>query len=268
MIKAARSFVWLLAVLIACAVGTVAAPARAERLDLRIDLNALLTPVLNQDRSSLRDRILGGSRQRREVEVGRFVSQGGPSFVLDQAGTRPLLRFDGSTEIWALRPSAGLRGDIYFRNDIGEVVLRATRLGGLTLYTSAAPGGLPCAVTGEAARLRLPEHDIRVLLRHFVRESVRGGQAIGTDFEITARAVDASAASTFGDAATVAVDGIVRVGQSRAGRERLAGLRSIVIAAGPGPDVRRNGETLMVTVAPRLGAAGRPSSARVARALG
>lgn len=242
-------------------------PARADRIDLRLNFDALLSPVLNQNRPSLRDRILGRGNTVEITDVARFTSQGGPSFILDQAGNRALLRFEGSNEIWVLRPSAGLRGDIYFRNDVGEVVLRATRLGGLTLYTSASPGGLPCAVAGSANRLRLPEHDIRLLLRHFMRESVRAGQAAATDFEITARAVDPSGSNVYGDAATLAVDGIVRLGQSRSGREQLSGLRSIVIAAGPGPDVRRNGETLLLTVSPRLGAAGRPSSARVMRAL-
>lgn len=273
MIGSSPKISWFFAALIAFAMGSAPTPARAELTDLGAGLNAVWTAAAAagaavQTQPSLRDRILGRGEQRQEVAVARFTSQGGPSFVLDQAGNRPLLRFDGSSEIWVLRPSAGLRGDIYYRNDIGEVILRATRLGGLTLYTSAAPGGLPCAITGEAGRLRLPEHDIRVLLRHFMRESVRAGQAIGTDFEITARAVDPGSSNSFGDAATVAVDGVIRVGQSRAGRERLSGLRTIVIAAGAGPDARRNGDTLLVTVAPRLGPAGRPSSARVARALG
>ncbi|MBN8551989.1 MAG: DUF4908 domain-containing protein [Caulobacterales bacterium] len=267
MIKAARNFAWLLAVLIACVLGTAPTPARADRLNGRFDLNALLTPAMAQERQSLRDRILGRGSRREEVSVARFTSQGGPNFILDESGARPMMRFEGSDEIWVLRPSAGLRGDIYYRNDVGEMVLRMTRLGGITLYTASSPGGLPCAVAGAANRLSLPNHDIQLLLRHFMRESVRAGQAAGTDFEITARAVDPSASDVFGDAATLAVDGIVRMGQSRSGRERLSGLRSIIIASGSGPDARRNGETLMLTVAPRLGAAGRPSSARIMRAL-
>lgn len=259
--------IWFLAVLIACSIGSVATPVRADGLDLQGQIDALWTTISSQQQQSLRDRILGPRTQYREVAVVRFSSQGGPAFVLDQTSNRPLLRFDGSNEIWVLRPSAGLRGDIYYRNDVGEVMLRTNRLGGVTLYTGAAPNGLPCAVVGEARRLNLPEHDIRFLLRHFMRESVRAGQAIGQDFEITARAVDPAASDVYGDAATVAVDGIAGLAGTRGGRERMSGLRSILISSGPGPDVRRDGETLLLTVSPRLGAAGRPSSARVARAL-
>ena len=153
--------IWFLAVLIACSIGSVATPVRADGLDLQGQIDALWTTISSQQQQSLRDRILGPRTQYREVAVVRFSSQGGPAFVLDQTSNRPLLRFDGSNEIWVLRPSAGLRGDIYYRNDVGEVMLRTNRLGGVTLYTGAAPNGLPCAVVGEARRLNLPEHDIR-----------------------------------------------------------------------------------------------------------
>lgn len=237
-------------------------PALAASAEFRL----VLIVTVAQD-GSLRDRLFGGGRRDEAPAVARFTSEGGPSFILDQSGPRPLLRFEGSREIWALRPTAGVRGDVYYRNDVGEVVLRATRLGGVTLYTHDAPGGLPCAPETVAQPLRLPDHDVGSLFRHLLREAARGGQAMRGELEIRARDVDPDTDDVFGDAATVAVDGIVRMSRTQLGRERLTNLGLILIVEGPGPDARRDGNTLVITIAPRLGPAGRPSSARIIRAL-
>jgi len=253
--------------LVACAIVAVPAHARADALDLQGRISGFWSTISLQDRPEVENRVFGTRAQRNEISVARFTSQGGPSFVLDQSGLRPLLRYDGSSEIWVLRASAGLRGDVYFRNDIGEVVLRATRLGGLTLYTASAPGGLPCAATEEASRLQISRHDVQTLFRHMLREAARGGQAIRGQLEIRARDVEPQTDDIYGDAATVAIDGIVRVSQTRSGREHLQGLHVLSIVEGSGPNARRDGDTLVVTITPRLGPAGRPSSARVMRAL-
>lgn len=268
MVGRVPKFATLAAWLVACAVLAAPAHAYADRLSLQGHIDGFWATISLQDRSDLGNRIFGRRAQRGEVSVARFTSQGGPSFVLDQSGLRPLLRYDGSNEIWVLRASAGLRGDVYFRNDVGEVVLRATRLGGLTLYTASAPGGLPCAATETSGRLQIARHDVQTLFRHMLREATRGGQAIRGQLEIRARDVEPQTDDIYGDAATVAIDGIVRLSQARGGRERLQGLRILSIVEGSGPDARREGDTLVVTLAPRLGPAGRPSSARVMRALG
>lgn len=216
----------------------------------------------------MRERVFGRRGQRNEVSVARISSDGGPDFVLDQTNPmRPLLRYQSASEIWVLRATAGLRGDIYYRNDIGEVVLRVTRMGGLTLYTSNAPGGLPCAVAGTAGRLEIAHHDVRSLFRHMLREAARGGQAVNGQLEIRAHEVEPATDDMYGDAATVAVDGIVRLSQSRGGRDRLSGLRILSIVEGSSANAQRDGDTLTITIAPSHGPAGRPSSARVMRAL-
>jgi len=61
---------------------------------------------------------------------------------------------------------------------------------------------------------------------------------------------------------------VVRMSQSNAGRERVTNLRTMLIVIGSAAGARREGTTLIITVNPRLGPAGRPSSARVMRALG
>ena len=257
---------WVFAALIACAIGGTPAPARAEGLNLADHIDAFWTTVTLQDRASGRDRSFGRGGATDAI-VARFASQGGPGFILDQSNARPLLRFDGSSEIWVLRASAGLRGDIFYRNDVGEVMLRATRLGGLTLYTLDDPRGLPCAVRGGAGRLEMTRHDVRTLFRHMLREAARGGQAIRGQLEVRADNVEPDTDDIYGDAVSIAIDGIVRTGQTEAGRERLSGLRVLAVVEGALPGARRTGDTLTITISPSQGLAGRPSSARVARAL-
>lgn len=265
MVGRAPKLVQFLALLFACAMG--AAPAHADSLDIRREVQSFWTAV--QDAPSLRDRLFGRGSRREESAVGVFTTQGGPSFVLDQTGSRPMLRYEGSSEIWVLRPAAGVRGDIYYRNDVGEVVLRATRLGGLTLYTASSPGGMACALDRAAQPLRMRQHDVRTLFRHLLLEAARGGMAARRQgLEISAHDVDENSAAIVGDTATVTVDAIVRVAARDNGRERLTNLETIVIDFGTAPNVRREGTRLIVTVTPRLGPAGRPSSARVMRALG
>jgi hypothetical protein len=73
--------------------------------------------------------------------VARYVSEDGDAFVLDRSQTRVYMKFEDSSEIWTLRPYPAPRGDVIYKNDLGEPMLRATRLGGLTLFTPDRPGG-------------------------------------------------------------------------------------------------------------------------------
>ncbi|WP_296816013.1 DUF4908 domain-containing protein [Brevundimonas sp.] len=267
MLDRVRIIAALAAMAVACQCGGWLAPAPAYARDRLVEIRATFVLSISQDSPSFRDRLFGRDGRDEAPAVARFTSQGGPAFTLDQSGARPLLRFDGSNEIWALRPSAGVRGDVYYRNDVGEVVLRQTRLGGLTLYTRQSPGGLPCAVAGAARPLRMQDHSVTSLFRHMLRETARGGSAMEDRLFIEAQEVSDESAAIVGDAVTVAVDGIVRLAQTQTGHERLNGLREIQIVFGSSPGVSRTGSRLIITVAPRLGPAGRPSSARVMRAL-
>ena len=87
--------------------------------------------------------------------VARYVSDEGESFVLDRTSPTPLLKFEESQEVFVLRPSPAARGDIIYRDDLGEPVLRATKLGGLTLFYRGRPGGAPAAFAGQATTIHL-----------------------------------------------------------------------------------------------------------------
>ncbi len=88
--------------------------------------------------------------------VARYAAGQGEVFVFDRSSGAALLKFDNSPEIWVLQPSPAPRGDVIYRNDLGEPVLRATRLGGLTLFSANTPGGEAAALMGGADDLQPP----------------------------------------------------------------------------------------------------------------
>jgi hypothetical protein len=89
---------------------------------------------------NLGDELFGGHalpwQRAKAPPVGRYRDEedGDPAFVIDHSSSIILLRFDDSTEIWMLTPQPGPGGSTLYKNDVGEIVLRVTRLGGLTLF--------------------------------------------------------------------------------------------------------------------------------------
>lgn len=92
------------------------------------------------------DRLREGLFKNRSAEtagppIARYVSEEGRVFILDRTQSVPMMKFEDSPEVWALAPNPAPRGDIIYKNDLGEPVLRITRLGGFTLFTDARPSG-------------------------------------------------------------------------------------------------------------------------------
>lgn len=247
-------------------VGTVRVRAACTALAVACAAAGLpVAPAAALDQQSLGDRILGHGR-RDAAPAARFACQAGPAFVLDQSGPRALLRFQGSDEIWVLRPRAGPRGDIFYRNDVNEPVLRATRLGGVTLYTSDQPGGLPCALNGGVQPLRMSDFNLPRLAGHLLREAARGARAVGHNLEVDAPDVDPGEESVYAEAVSLAVDALQRAA-ANGGRQRASRVRTIRVVEGPSPGAAYASGVLSLTIVPRLGVAGRPSSARVLQTI-
>jgi hypothetical protein len=213
----------------------------------------------------------GDNRGAPTPPVARYVGAEGQSFVLDrESGPRPLLKFDDSPEVWVLEPSPAPRGDTIYRNDMGAPVLRATRLGGLTLFSSQEPEGSPAAMAGEADDLQPPQGiPPGALLQRFAQASARASRAAQHLITFSGLNVSPQSAPLFADAATVAAEGIVRLARRSEGHGFLVKLDKLVFVQGPKPDVSVNGPVMQITVTPGKGFAGRPSSDRVVRtALG
>ncbi|HWW27986.1 MAG TPA: DUF4908 domain-containing protein, partial [Caulobacter sp.] len=88
--------------------------------------------------SSLRDAFFGNRGETRKAPappIARYVAETGDAFILDRAAPQPLLKFENSSEVWVLSPQPAPRGDTIYKNELGEPVLRASKLGGMTLFT-------------------------------------------------------------------------------------------------------------------------------------
>jgi hypothetical protein len=215
---------------------------------------------------SLREGLFGHpgfeARQFNSPRVARYVSQDGDGFVLDRSQGRALLKFDNSPEVWALQPHPAPRGDVIYKNDLGEPVLRATRLGGVTLFTEQRPGGSAAALAGGGAPLRLQPLGPQALLERLAQASARASHAAKRLIPFDADATPASSA-LIADAATVASEAVVRMTRRPDGRVMLARFKQVRLAEGRRPQVELVRGALQITVTPGLGVAGRPSSERI-----
>lgn len=200
--------------------------------------------------------------------AGRYASDGGQSFIFDRSGGRPLLRFEQSTEIWVLRAAPAPRGDVIYRNDAGDQVLRVTPDGGMTLYTPDHPGGVPVAMRGSAERLRPTPLTVVQLAGFLIRQSYLASRALGRIVEVEAPDVGPGSEVATAEGTAIAVEAVVRMTRSDSLRSRVTALRRILILPGERPGASFASGTLTITIAPQLGVAGRPSSVVVVRAFG
>jgi hypothetical protein len=235
-------------------------------------LSALAAPqAVAQERSNaqaeqsrtLRNR---GTPNRGLPPVGRYTSDSGEAFTLDRSGQRPLLRFDRRDETWVLRPTPAPRGDVIYRNDAGQQILRLTPGGGMTVYTTRAPGGSPASLTGAGEPLSLPSLGPAQLFQLMTRRSAMLSQTMGRLIEINVD-TDEEAEGLTVEALILSTDAVLRIARSPTGRSSLNQLRRIVIVQGAGAAASYTRGELRIVVAPNQGVAGRPSSARVIRTL-
>ncbi|MBI1406528.1 MAG: DUF4908 domain-containing protein [Caulobacter sp.] len=197
--------------------------------------------------------------------VARYVSESGQAFTLDRSTPKPMLRFEGSNEIWVLEPHTGARGDTLYKNDTGRVVLRDTKVGGLILFTPERREGAAAALAGESRPIRIAPVEPKALLRRLLGASAVISRAAKRQISVDAEASTASSA-LIADAALVTADGLVRLAQTPEGRAQLDKIKRVFITEGPRPGVVLREGVLIVVVTPRMGVSGRPSSERIAYA--
>ena len=224
---------------------------------------AFMTPEAKAGPLSLRDLLQGGRHRSQQVEppdppVAVYAPDGGVAFIFDRTASPPLLRFASSNEIWVLRAEPGPRGDTIYKNDLGEPMLRASRLGGLTLFTMESPGGEAVALQGEAPPIRPPPIlSPAALLQHMAQASARASRAMQRLVVFDAPDVTPESAFLVADAAGVTAEAIASLDKKT--RESLK-LNRVVFEPGRAPSARLNDGVLQITVAPTKGVAGRPSS--------
>jgi hypothetical protein len=213
----------------------------------------------------------GEDRQQRAEApaVARYVSETGQSFIFDRTShERALLRFDGSAEVWVLAAQYAPRGDILYKNDLGRTMVRLTRVGGLTIFTSDRPDGAAAAPSGATAPLKLSVLNPGQLFKVLTIASGRASHAAQRLIPVEAPAVTPESSAVIGDAALVAAEAMLRLSRRGDGRTLLARVSKIVIEEGARAGVFLDGGSLRIIVAPSLYLSGRPSSDRICWVVG
>lgn len=200
--------------------------------------------------------------------VARYAIDEGGEFVLDRQAHHAFIKFNDSQEVWSLAPFRGPRGDIIYKNDVSEPVLRATKLGGMTVFTPRRPEGAAAALIGPGAPLRLATLGPVLLYQHLYQASVRSSRAAQHQIEVDAPDVDPSSDGLIADTASVVIEAMVDLAGRPGGHAILARLATIAIQTGSHPAVALRGKVVAISVDPTLGFAGRPSSERILQALG
>ena len=207
-----------------------------------------------------------GSEKASQPLSARYQMDEGGAFVFDRSTIKPLLKFDDDPEIWALQPAPGPRGDVIYRNDVGEPMLRATRLGGMTVFTPKRPDGSAAALDGASAPLRVPSLSPPALFRTFYQASLRTSRAAGRQIGFETREdADATTAAYLADAASVASEALLDIASLPGGKAGLSHLTDVVVAQGQKPGASLQKGVLTITIVTSEGVFGRPSSRRIER---
>lgn len=194
--------------------------------------------------------------------IARYVSEEGRVFILDRTQAVPMLKFEDSPEVWALAPNPAPRGDTIYKNDLGEPVLRITRLGGFTLFTDERPSGEAVSLAGGGFPLRLPALSPQAVFERMAQASLRASRAARRPMLFEAEATPASSA-LIADAAVVASVAIIRLSQRKDGRSLLSQFNRVRFQEGRRAQATLKNGVLNIVVAPGQGLAGRPSSDRI-----
>lgn len=179
---------------------------------------------------------------------------GAVRFVLDRTGGRAaLVRFEGDPEVHVLRPVMAAGGGEIYRTENGDVMLRITPHGGITVFTRALRTGAAASEEARVAPLTPEAIAFAEMQERFRRLSNSARRSVGAPVTFTVPArMSAPAAGVVVDAAERATEGLAAA--------PMTNVRRVIITFGPQPRVAVAGDQLHIQVAPQLGYAGRPSS--------
>jgi len=210
----------------------------------------------------LREGLFRRGAEATSPPVARYVSEEGRVFILDRTQPVPMLKFEDSPEVWALAPNPAPRGDTIYKNDLGEPMLRITRLGGFTLFTDERPSGEAVSLAGGGVPLRLAPLGPQAVFERLAQASLRASRAARRPMLFEAEATPASSA-LIADAAVVTSVAIIRLSQRKDGRSLLNQFSKVRFQEGHKAQATLKNGVLSIVVAPNQGLAGRPSSDRI-----
>lgn len=234
--------------------GVVAAAAAA----LAVSVSAW--PCAGVAAPNLKDMIFGNKSEK--PRVAKYATEDGLRFVMDRSNGVTLLKFDDSSEVWVLSPSYAPRGDIIYRDDVGQPAVRMTKLGGMVVYMRNDARGVPAAFLGQATQIRMQAFNAQALLQRLAQASVRASRSAGRLIIFDAPDVTVGSEAVYADAAALAAEAVAAIAQRR-GKKQAQKIERVELVQNGHVDAKMNGRTLVVSLTPKKGVAGRPSSRRI-----
>jgi hypothetical protein len=213
-----------------------------------------------------------------DVQPGLYSVGDGSDFILKSYGSRYLLQFADAPENFVLTVDRGSLGTKLLKYDTGATALRVSVWGGITLYTQAAPGGLPATRqddTPSASQGAIQGANVSLsdLQTAFGDEAVHLAYAQNIALRFSADpSVLAADAETHGrafDALTNATLGIEHFLAAAPGARAVLTrrIKDVKITEGARPTLMISGQTLLVSFAPDEGHEGHASSLAITQAL-
>ncbi|HWD67641.1 MAG TPA: DUF4908 domain-containing protein [Caulobacteraceae bacterium] len=212
---------------------------------------------------------LGRSDQMHNIPLtARFSADEGGWFILDRSHKPALLRFeDDADEVWVVSPSRGPRGDILFKDDVGDVLLRITKLGGVTVFTAHRPMGAAATLEGRAQPIHTLPVGLSTLFQRMALASARCTRTAHHLVMFDAPEADAHSAPALAAAAILAMNGVVAAAGHAQGKATETHLGKVMLIRGPRSGATLQRGVLTIVVNPGDGFSGLPSSARIAQVI-
>lgn len=207
------------------------------------------------------------------IAAGTYLAGDRIPFNLDAAGPNYLLRLAGSPEVFVLYQDRAAMGGRVLKYDSGETAITVSGWGGITLYVSSAPGGLPAERNGDS----VPPMPGSVSMQEIQNASADEAQhlsytrRLNVNFTATwgALSVDPVARVYALDAMENTARGLDHLAAYPPAHDALAHrIDTVSFEEAARPTITFSGKTLIVTFNPARGFVGRASSRAIARALG
>jgi hypothetical protein len=216
---------------------------------------ALATPGIAKAQQQRDPQPVQGLYQTSSGATRYATPDGSVRFVFDRSsgGRAALVRFEGDPEVHVLRPVMAAGGGEIYRTEDGNVMLRVTPTGSITVYTRTLRTGAAAAEEARVAPLTPEAVAFAQMQARFRQLQARARRSVGqtVTFVVPAQ-MSAQAAGVVVDAAERAAEGLAAA--------PITGVRRVIITLGPTPRAAVRGDQLLIQVAPQMGYAGRPSS--------
>ncbi|MFO1248677.1 MAG: DUF4908 domain-containing protein [Alphaproteobacteria bacterium] len=203
-----------------------------------------------------------------------LYSAGDGNFMLAPYGVgKYLLRFSDRSENFVLTMDRGSLGAKLLKYDTGTTAIRVSVWGGMTLYTSDAPQGVPATYQGKAPAPDTLAVSAGELQTAFGDEASHltyvQNIAIKFSADPAVMSADAETRGRAFDALTNAATGIERFLAANSAAHRVLAKRitNVKVAEGGKPTITLSGQTLLVSFVPGEGHEGHASSLAIQQEL-